>query len=361
MTLYSILLGIQYASIMLMLFMCAYISKKWSKSAHGWLFFYCTVALVNNAGYLALMHAQTEREAILIWQFTYLCRAWIPFSLFMFVLLLCTGKRYSRVMNVLSLFHVATYLCVLTMRHNSLYYKAYKFVEDGLFPHLVLTNGIWHRMYDTLCFVYVVIGVRLLILSIVKEKNHRKKMKFLFITIAILVDCMSFILSVFRFVPGYDMNSLGYTIAAVFFYIAIFGFDFLDTKNLTEAVFVQDSGNVFDNAETSESKSKIEAVGDLDSRVKLPLKEILYFEADAEQVFAYSMQDIYKVNMRLYQIEEIAQQSGIIRVSKSHLINVKKIQSVRPALNSRLYAKMLNGEEVLVSRKYAHSLKNLIA
>lgn len=47
-------------------------------------------------------------------------------------------------------------------------------------------------------------------------------------------------------------------------------------------------------------------------------------------------------------------------MSKSHLINVRKIESVRPALNSRMYVKMPNGEEVLVSRKYARSLKDAI-
>lgn len=105
------------------------------------------------------------------------------------------------------------------------------------------------------------------------------------------------------------------------------------------------------------ASSKIEAFGDQDGRVQLPLTGILYFEADAEQVFAYTNEDIYKVKLRLYQVEMISRTAGIIRVSKSHLVNLRKIQSVRPALNSRLYARMPNGEEVLVSRKYAHALK----
>ena len=75
------------------------------------------------------------------------------------------------------------------------------------------------------------------------------------------------------------------------------------------------------------------------------------------QVFAYMSDEIYQVKLRLYQVEELAHAAGIVRASKSHLVNVKKIQSVRPALNSRLYAKMPNGEEVLVTRKYAPALK----
>ena len=107
--------------------------------------------------------------------------------------------------------------------------------------------------------------------------------------------------------------------------------------------------------------STIEVFGEHNSKRKIPIAEILYFEADAEQVFAYTAKEIYQVKQRLYQVESLSRVAGIVRVSKSHLINLNKIQSVRTALNSRLYAKMANGEEVLVSRKYAPELKQSIS
>lgn len=107
--------------------------------------------------------------------------------------------------------------------------------------------------------------------------------------------------------------------------------------------------------------STIEAFGDQNRRAQIPIAEILYFEADAEQVFAYTEKEIFQVHQRLYQVETLSSAAGIIRVSKSHLVNVRKIQSVRTALNSRLYAKMANGEEVLVSRKYAPKFKDCIS
>ena len=107
--------------------------------------------------------------------------------------------------------------------------------------------------------------------------------------------------------------------------------------------------------------STIEAFGDQNRRAQIPIAEILYFEADAEQVFAYTEKEIFQVRQRLYQVETLSSAAGIIRVSKSHLVNLRKIQSVRTALNSRLYAKMANGEEVLVSRKYAPNFKERIS
>jgi len=337
-----------------LIFMCAYIVRKWSKPIHGWFFFYSVVTLINNAGYLLLMLARTEGEAVLLWQFIYLGRAWIPFTLLMFVLILCCKKKYHRVTSILSLVHGATYLVVLAMRYNKLYYTSFGFENSGIFPHIVHTDGVWHYLYDLLCLSYVVIGMRLLIISIIQEKIPCKRKKLVFITLAISMVCLFHISQFFNIIPGYDMNTLGYTVATIFFYIAIFVFNGLDTKNVAEAVVMQPS-------EFEEVKTKIEAFGDYDHCIKLPLTEILYFEADAEQVFAYTTEEIYNVKLRLYQIEEFSQQAGIIRVSKSHLVNVNKILSVRPALNSRLYVRMQNGEEVLVSRKYAHVLKEMIA
>ncbi len=39
-------------------------------------------------------------------------------------------------------------------------------------------------------------------------------------------------------------------------------------------------------------------------------------------------------------------------------VNVDRITSVRTALNGRLYAKMENGEEILITRRYAKEIED---
>ena len=87
--------------------------------------------------------------------------------------------------------------------------------------------------------------------------------------------------------------------------------------------------------------------------IKLKIKEILYFEAVGELVFAYTGDQVYEIKKRLYQLEQSLESHKIIRASKSMLLNLRQIRSVRPAVNGRFYAKMSNGEEVLISRQYA--------
>ena len=87
--------------------------------------------------------------------------------------------------------------------------------------------------------------------------------------------------------------------------------------------------------------------------IPIRIEHILYFEAVQDLVFAYTKEQIYEIKMRLYQIEESLKEDKLKRASKSILVNLRKIISVRPALNGRLYAKMENEEKILISRQYA--------
>ncbi len=94
-----------------------------------------------------------------------------------------------------------------------------------------------------------------------------------------------------------------------------------------------------------------------DTVYQLDLADILYFEAVGDHVFAYTSEEIYSVKKRLYELETVYQDRKFIRCSKSVLVNLMQIESFRPALDSRLFARMKNGEDVLVSRMYAKGLK----
>lgn len=96
-----------------------------------------------------------------------------------------------------------------------------------------------------------------------------------------------------------------------------------------------------------------------ESRI-LSVSDILYFEAVGELVFAYTSKDVYEVKQRLYQIEQKVGSMNVMRASKSILINLSHLISVRPALNGRLYGKMKNGEEILISRGYAKQISEHI-
>lgn len=107
-------------------------------------------------------------------------------------------------------------------------------------------------------------------------------------------------------------------------------------------------------------KRQIIAYGTKKEMYSIQLEDILYFEAVGDLVFAYTGDQVYEIKMRLYQVEETVQQSGILRASKSFLVNVRKIEKVRSVLNGRFMAVMENGEEVLITRHYAREVMDAI-
>ncbi len=94
-----------------------------------------------------------------------------------------------------------------------------------------------------------------------------------------------------------------------------------------------------------------------DKIVKLPLKEIYYFEAVDNRVFSYTAKETYEVHKKLYEIEQAFEHTDFLRISKSVIVNVSKIAYVKPIFNGRFEAKLKNDENVIVSRQYVADLK----
>ena len=94
--------------------------------------------------------------------------------------------------------------------------------------------------------------------------------------------------------------------------------------------------------------------------VPVRIEDVLYFEAVDGRVFAYTAKDYYEIKGRLYQVEEKVTRKCMQRASKTTLVNADHIVSVRTALNGRLYVRMENNEEILVTRKYAKDISEYL-
>lgn len=90
---------------------------------------------------------------------------------------------------------------------------------------------------------------------------------------------------------------------------------------------------------------------------KLSIEEIFYFESVDEKTFVYSQADVYSYDYRLYEIEEKIGKYGFARISKSVIVNTRKIRQIKPQLNGRFEAVLDNGEHLIVNRHYVSGLK----
>lgn len=89
-----------------------------------------------------------------------------------------------------------------------------------------------------------------------------------------------------------------------------------------------------------------------------PLEEVLFFETDVDGISAHTIQDIYRIRYRLYELEELLP-GYFLRISKSAILNTKKIFAIDRNLSSAsLVSFQGTHKQVYVSRRYYKPLKD---
>lgn len=90
------------------------------------------------------------------------------------------------------------------------------------------------------------------------------------------------------------------------------------------------------------------------------LEDVYYFEALDEKLFAYTLERVYEVKARLYEVAAAYEKYHFVRCSKSTVLNLMLLDSISPALNGRFFAHMKNGEKLIISRQYAPILREIL-
>ena len=85
--------------------------------------------------------------------------------------------------------------------------------------------------------------------------------------------------------------------------------------------------------------------------------DVFYFESVDKRCFIYTATDVYETALKLYEIEDRPVGNLFFRISKSQILNIKKIKSLCPEFGGRIEAVLENGEILMVSRQYAKSFK----
>ena len=96
-------------------------------------------------------------------------------------------------------------------------------------------------------------------------------------------------------------------------------------------------------------------------KVKVAIPDILYFEAVDKKTFVYLNDAVYETPDRLYQIEEKYQRFDFCRVSKSVVLNLKKIAKIYPVFSGKFEVLLDNEEKLSISRSYVKALKQQLA
>ncbi len=92
----------------------------------------------------------------------------------------------------------------------------------------------------------------------------------------------------------------------------------------------------------------------------IDIKSILYIETVDGSTFAYTETDVLKLDHTLAQLEQQLNDINFFRCSKSMIINIDKVDSLRSLPSNRIDVRLVNGEHTIISRTYASDFRRIL-
>lgn len=91
--------------------------------------------------------------------------------------------------------------------------------------------------------------------------------------------------------------------------------------------------------------------------VLLPVRSILYIESVDRKCFIYSTDQVYESSLKLYELAHQLAPCSFSQISKSCLVNLQNVSSIKAHIDRRLLITLQNGEQLVASRQYAPQIK----
>ena len=121
------------------------------------------------------------------------------------------------------------------------------------------------------------------------------------------------------------------------------------TDNISKAM------NILEN----DNSNEILAVKKGSDIAFLQFSDIYMLRVENKKVTAYTQNNDYSIKKPLYQIEELLN-NNFIRISKTTIVNLRKIERVAPSLKGMMFIQLKNGLKDNISRKYMPDFKKAL-
>ena len=121
------------------------------------------------------------------------------------------------------------------------------------------------------------------------------------------------------------------------------------TDNITKAMSILES----------EDSNEMLAVKKGSDIALLEFSDVYMFRVENKQVKVYTDSSEYLIKKPLYQVEETLD-SDFVRISKTTIVNLKKVERVALSLKGMMFIQLKNGLKDNISRKYVPDFKQAL-
>lgn len=89
----------------------------------------------------------------------------------------------------------------------------------------------------------------------------------------------------------------------------------------------------------------------------LDISKIAYIETVDRKTFVYTEKECFESKLKLYEMDEKLCSGNFLRISRSCIVRLKYIRSLKADIDRRIRITLENGEQLIASRQYADELK----
>ena len=99
---------------------------------------------------------------------------------------------------------------------------------------------------------------------------------------------------------------------------------------------------------------------ELGNKCIIPPGEVVSFYAEKQKVYAIDSKGKYSISLTLQELEKKFESLGFIRISKSEIVNLRRIRSLDMSVTGTIKVIMKNGYETYTSRRNVARLKEML-
>ena len=100
-------------------------------------------------------------------------------------------------------------------------------------------------------------------------------------------------------------------------------------------------------------------VGKMDDKsTKIDISDVYYFENVERKLFLYTKKEVFRFDGTMADIEEMIEDTELVRVSRTCIMNTEHLKEMKQIKNSHLEAIMDNDEKIIIKENY--KLKQIV-
>lgn len=107
----------------------------------------------------------------------------------------------------------------------------------------------------------------------------------------------------------------------------------------------------------SVKSNRLTGITEENQQILFAPQEVLYFESVDGILYAYLQNQVYRMREKLENVISQYETFGFIRCSRTMAVNLYQVERLKSESGGRILATLQNGEQIIISRKYAGVLR----